>query len=450
MNASQTVPVLLLKTRSQPHDAYEEYLAPSSGTGGSGSGSGSTKHADSAVSTVLLPEFVPVLDHRANTENLARLEDLLKRGRLSEQYGGMIFTSQRAVEAWADVVKRVEQQQGARVEEHGSVSASNPDAGHRYGVFPPTPAPAYGGERKNCPSGDVDVLTLDKTTAIDHDGGNPSGNLFDDDFAFPLYTVGPATSRALNTLVTESSASKQSPFSRLRPSVLGEHTGNGDTLAQYILWHYNALHSRRLYTFYDAPRLPFTPVMGPARGERVDKDDVRLQKKPLLFLVGEQRRDIIPKTLTDKEGKLAPGERIQVDEVEVYTTVVMESFQDDFRRRIASSREHGAKVVVVVVFSPQGCESMLRSLDYIDQGHALTERAKTRWAENVEGHDVDAAAAPSQTQPPRYVIVTIGPTTRDHLRSKYGFDPDVCAAKPSPEGVGKGLMEFLEKKGLIL
>ncbi|KIW28184.1 uncharacterized protein PV07_07866 [Cladophialophora immunda] len=431
-----TIPVLLLKTRSQPHDAYEEYFAASC--------SATIITTTTAQSTdpphpVFVPEFVPVLDHRANTENLGVLEELLKRGRLSERYGGMIFTSQRAVEAWADVVKRVErgaerrQPGGEDDEQQGGVSASRPDLG--LGV----------------------TRTSNTTTDHDVDGTSPpaAGPLLDDDFAFPLYTVGPATSRALNTLVAESAAlaPSSSPFSRLRPAVLGAHTGTGDKLAQYILTHYNGLHARRLYTFYDAPRLPFTPVMGPTPGQRMGRDDARLRKKPLLFLVGEQRRDVIPKTLADREGRLAPEERIPVDELEVYTTVVMESFQDDFRRRIAtaaaapaSSKEEGGAnglVVVVVVFSPQGCEAMLRSLDYIDQGRALTDRARNRWADRVEDHD--ATATPAQ----RYVIVTIGPTTRDHLRDKYGFDPDVCAARPSPEGVGTGLMEFLRQKGLI-
>ena len=52
---------------------------------------------------------MPVLEHQPNTKNLSDLERLLKSGRLSDRYGGMIFTSQRAVEAWAKVVKRVEQ-----------------------------------------------------------------------------------------------------------------------------------------------------------------------------------------------------------------------------------------------------------------------------------------------------------------------------------------------------
>jgi len=89
------IPVLLLKTRSQPHDAYEEYF----------SAQGTTA---SSPAPTFQPEFVPVLKHRPNTTNLDRLVRLLKTGQLPSQYGGMIFTSQRAVEGWASVVKTVE------------------------------------------------------------------------------------------------------------------------------------------------------------------------------------------------------------------------------------------------------------------------------------------------------------------------------------------------------
>jgi len=80
---------------------------------------------------------------------------------------------------------------------------------------------------------------------------------------------------------------------------------------------------------------------------------------------------------------------------------------------------------------------MLRSLSFIDENNNLTEHAKNRWSNS------------ESSQEPTYVIVTIGPTTRDHLKNKFGFDADVCAAKPSPQGVGEGLREFLQGKGMI-
>ncbi len=271
--------------------------------------------------------------------------------------------------------------------------------------------------------------------------------LLDEDFSFPLYTVGPATSRGLKTLVTESSSRADSPFTRLRSATYGEHTGNGDALAQHILHHYNTLHSQLLYTFYEAPRLPFTPLIGPPLGERLEKNDERLRKKPLLFLVGEQRRDIIPKTLMDtgKEQKLPPEERIQVEEVEVYVTATMASFQDDFQTRISTFAEQGKGLIVVVVFSPQGCEAMLRSLGFIDQDNQLTDLARQRW---VDRADV-LIDREHRVQQQRYIIATIGPTTRDHLKDKYCFNADVCATKPSPEGVGMEIVTFLRRERLV-
>ncbi|KIW69338.1 hypothetical protein PV04_05219 [Phialophora macrospora] len=433
-----TLPVLFLKTRSQPHDAYEEYFSDiCSGKGADG--------AEGSI-PVFLPEFVPVLEHRPSGENLARLVGLLSGGRLSEQYGGMIFTSQRAVEAWADVVKRVE---GGTEQQPQTNAATTQDSDSGM-VCSPEPQL----RTQSCAWEGVLTRNVFSKGAPEPRNRTGAGSgadalrpLIDDDFTFPLYTVGPTTSRALNTLITESAAVPSSQFARLRPSVFGEHTGNGDKLAQYILAHYNTLQSQRSYTFYEAPRLPFTPLLGSSRGERVDKDDPRLRKKPLLFLVGEQRRDVIPKTLMDKDGRLPPEERIQVDEVEVYITTVMESVAEDLRRRLSFFKSEARKVLVVVVFSPQGCESMLRALGLIDEEKNLTALARRRWADDKSCDTTSKTSAESQYQ--RYIIVTIGPTTRDHLRAKYGFDADVCAAKPSPEGVRAGLIEFLEQKHLL-
>ena len=141
---------------------------------------------------------------------------------------------------------------------------------------------------------------------------------------------------------------------------------------------------------------------------------------PLLFIVGEQRRDIIPKTLMNPE--LPSDHCIQVDELVVYGTGVMESFEQDFTKLLHVT--DGRSVRWVVVFSPTGCEAMLRALGLIDP---------------VTGK---ACRAQSETRNKTY-IATIGPTTRDYLRNKFGFEPDVCAAKPSPEGVEEGIRAFM-------
>lgn len=94
-------PILLLKTKSSPHDGYEEYFSTCDYT----------------------PSFIPVLEHRFHTENLATVRQLFASGAFNtdititpnhdsnesngndKKYGGMIFTSQRAVEAFARMIE---------------------------------------------------------------------------------------------------------------------------------------------------------------------------------------------------------------------------------------------------------------------------------------------------------------------------------------------------------
>ena len=193
----------------------------------------------------------------------------------------------------------------------------------------------------------------------------------------PIYSVGPATTRALKAVQQEP------PL-----QIFGDHTGNGDELAKFILEHYGQWYA--------------------------DRDT----KPPLLFLVGEQRRDIIPKSLMDES--LASDRRIQVDEIVVYETGVMQSFFYDFQRVLETTKI--SKMRWVVVFSPTGCEGMLRALDALDSNG----KAKSKEPERTT------------------FIATIGPTTRTHLTKVYGFEPDVCAEKPSPEGVRNGILQFVD------
>lgn len=186
----------------------------------------------------------------------------------------------------------------------------------------------------------------------------------------PVYSVGPATTRALKAV-------PQTPPLQ----VFDEHTGVGEKLGPFILEHYGEWY----------------------------KD--RESKPPLLFLVGEKRRDIIPKVLT--------GAGWRVDEVIIYGTGELRSFQENLTRRLEETADCPRRWVVV--FSPSGCDSMLSSMGLLD---GATGQAKPK-------------------QPDRNTFVaTIGPTTRDHLTQKFGFEPDVCAEQPTPEGVWQGISRF--------
>ncbi len=79
--------MFLLKTKSTPSDAYEDlFSVPQDGFD-------------------FDPIFVPVLEHRFDDDGMAKLQDLLRGRRIARTpdrpYGGLIFTSQRAVEAFS-------------------------------------------------------------------------------------------------------------------------------------------------------------------------------------------------------------------------------------------------------------------------------------------------------------------------------------------------------------
>lgn len=301
-DARQRVPILLLKTKSTPADAYEEYF--------------STFDARQWE-----PAFVPVLEHRFKQEALDQVRQHIAHGDFlaidpgsQPAYGAIIFTSQRAVEAFSHVINDF-RKEGLN--------------------FPETHLPA----------------------------------------SVPLYAVGPATARGLRAL-------------NLSCPVLGEETGNGEALSSFILEHYNSRY----------------------QGAR---------KPRILFLVGEKRRDIIPNTLQSAE--LPREKRSEVRELVVYETGEMRSFKANFSDTWKRHTAEGKTQQWVVVFSPTGCQAMLESLDLVE---ADTGRAK-----------------PDIT--PRGVkIATIGPTTRDYLVKEFNFTPDVCAAKPSPEGIAEGIREY--------
>ncbi|KAK0714311.1 tetrapyrrole biosynthesis, uroporphyrinogen III synthase [Apiosordaria backusii] len=282
---SPKIPLYLLKTKSSPGDAYEEKFSVPDHTG--------CEYA---------PEFVPVLEHQFDDQGMSKVRGILENRQIGraedKKYGGMIFTSQRAVEAF--------------------------------------------------------------TKLVEEGRGEDNWPFLQD---IPVYSVGPATTRALKAVPQVPSL-----------QVFGDHTGNGAILASYILDHYRAWYKER---------------------ESVPA---------LLFLVGDKRRDIIPKVLT--------GAGWQVDEVVIYGTGEMKSFRDDFSQRLKVTADRPRRWVVV--FSPSGCDSMLSALDLLDES--------------------SGKAKPKESSRSTY-IATIGPTTRDHLIHNFGYEPEVSAEQPSPEGV---------------
>jgi hypothetical protein len=95
--AEGRAPIFLLKTKSTPNDGYEEqFSAEKDGL-------------------QFKPVFVPVLEHQFLEPCLDVVRELLQSKQIGryagKEYGGMIFTSQRAVEAF---VKLVEEGKGTQ------------------------------------------------------------------------------------------------------------------------------------------------------------------------------------------------------------------------------------------------------------------------------------------------------------------------------------------------
>lgn len=88
---TEYAPVLLLKTKSIPSDGYEEQFSIKNDIGS------------------FDPIFVPVLEHKFLDTGLNVVKDLLQKKQFRRdaeaKYGGLIFTSQRAVEAFSKLVQ---------------------------------------------------------------------------------------------------------------------------------------------------------------------------------------------------------------------------------------------------------------------------------------------------------------------------------------------------------
>jgi uroporphyrinogen-III synthase len=117
--------ILLLKTRSSPVDGYESFFSTNStrksGSSESRSDGDADGYADDGGGMQQLryhPVFIPVLEHRFHRENLTAVKGILLSGGFNfgieqqadeksqgQRYGGLIFTSQRAVEAFGKMLE---------------------------------------------------------------------------------------------------------------------------------------------------------------------------------------------------------------------------------------------------------------------------------------------------------------------------------------------------------
>ncbi|MCJ1310017.1 hypothetical protein MMC25_003678 [Agyrium rufum] len=327
------------------------------------------------------PTFVPVLSHAFVDSSLERLSHSFQS--FASTYSGLIVTSQRAVEALSSVLESLNFSNAETTSTHKSLS-------------------------------------------------------------FPIYTVGPATSRAIET-VRDTNLPKC--------SVEGKDTGNGEALAAYILARHHTSQQQQ-------------QQQQPSADEG-SSDAMTERCLPLLFLVGDQRRDVILKTLQDPA--LSPTQRIQVSELTVYATTTSPSFHSELATALTMPATSAAQAIWIIVFSPAGCEALLRQLGWIE-GDRLTatngarkdnhlehkgyvgkrddRRGEHQRVERREEKEAIARkekllrASRRERGESSVYVTTIGPTTRDYLWQEFGFVVDASATKPSPEGVRAAIENF--------
>jgi uroporphyrinogen-III synthase len=170
-----------------------------------------------------------------------------------------------------------------------------------------------------------------------------------------VYTVGPATALAITKL----------EFS----TIVGADTGNGTLLANLIVQTFS------------------------------QEEEGSLARLPLLFLVGDKRREIIPQRLAENQ--------IPLTELTVYETTVAASFETDLDKVLADKAD--GDVEWVIFFSPTGVEIAFNKLNKLGS----------------------------------VKLATIGPTTEEYLRKEWGVIPDMVSKKPEPISMVQGIMEQL-------
>ncbi|MCJ1385685.1 hypothetical protein MMC17_008808 [Xylographa soralifera] len=387
-SSSPPTPLLLLKTRNTPTDAYATYFStPSAPT--------------PSPSPRLHPTFIPVLHHTLLAPSLSHLHTLLSLPPSTFPYGGLICTSQRAVEALGQVLSTLS------TNTNGNSTPTNEAATQAEVPNPTTP-----------------LQTTPSTLQL------------------PLYTVGPATAHALAAL-----QQRHLP----RCSVHGRETGNGAKLAAFILAHYAPPPGAApTSTDYTPPPVLALSTSSSALPLTTNGVGTEAARAPLLFLVGEQRRDVIPRTLAARG--LEAGRRVRVDELVVYTTGVVEGFGGvleewlgdlggglvDGKELVEDGRTIGKGggggrrgPIWVAVFSPTGCAEMVRVL----RGRGSNDDGRGGGSVNTEAQR-------------EIFVASIGPTTRDYLLEEFDFRVDVCAESPSPEGLAEGIAQFMRERGM--
>ncbi|KAF3313597.1 hypothetical protein TWF173_005889 [Orbilia oligospora] len=191
-----------------------------------------------------------------------------------------------------------------------------------------------------------------------------------------IYVVGPATA---NSLIALGFPPK---------NILGQSSGNGAVLSDFIVDHYTT--------------------------HNLSGD--------LLFLTGETHSTILPTRVPERLKELLEID-VNVEEVVVYKTGVVGGFESDLRQCLdrLEEEEDGnieeQEPVWLIFFSPTGTDAALRVLEARESSSTTT------------------TTTTATKKKRRYKCCSIGPTTKDFMFQGFGRKADAMAKIPSPEGV---------------
>lgn len=383
-------------------------------------------------SQIYTPIFLPVLTHTFSKQALTQLHSLFSNpAEFLANFDAVVLTSQRAVEALNAALTHPPHGEESILSLWTSYSDSNSDSDSNS-----KPNSAEAGRR------------------------NKRINFF---------VVGPATHLSVTALI-------QTHFPASLATISGAETGTGEALATHILTSTSASTSA---------------FPAPPRAKRI------------LFPTGEKRRDTIPRVLGSHGW--------DVCEVSCYETVTRAEFEgelgaclralrngdddgdDDGDDEYRNNDQEGTGKMWIVVFSPQGCEEMLRVCGWLAPAPApalssatdqsLTPRVAERYSTPAArardgslnpspsssssaiaetgagtsfngGGDEDAQRndegkwkrrrrwkiGSSSSSRKRICVMSIGLTTQSYLRDRFGFEVDAVAPRPSAEGVLDGMI----------
>ncbi|MCJ1464902.1 hypothetical protein MMC07_003517 [Pseudocyphellaria aurata] len=153
-------------------------------------------------------------------------------------------------------------------------------------------------------------------------------------------------------------------------------------------------------------------------GRRMEEKDGR---NAVLWLTGEKRREGLRAGLIEKG--------IDVETCVVYGTTLSPQFSEHFRQALLETEPESGTAGVrwIIVFSAQGGREMLEGLEWLEKGSG-------RVLEPQEGRTT--------------YVASIGPTTRDYLEGEFGLRVDVCAERPSPDGLREEMERIMMEKGI--